>query len=99
MCVFYKLEDGDTTIIIVYVDDFLISARSRKKIDSLIDNLKKKYIAINASHGPIIEYLSMNLDFIAKKPIKSPPRPCHQQLMSFSKHVTFLSSIPKLNPR
>jgi hypothetical protein len=62
-CVFYKVKDGDTTIIIVYVDDFFISAKSREEIDSIVNNLKSKYISINASYGPIIEYLGMSLDF------------------------------------
>ena len=62
-CVFYKKEGDGTTIIIVYVDDFLISAKHRKNIDSIVENLRNKYLSINVSHGPILEYLGMQMDF------------------------------------
>jgi hypothetical protein len=62
-CVFYKRQGDSTTIIIIYVDDFLISAKSRNTVDSIVDNLRSKYLSINASYGPTIEYLGMRLDF------------------------------------
>jgi hypothetical protein len=36
-CVFFKTEDGMTTIVIVYVDDFLITAKTTKHRDSVIE--------------------------------------------------------------
>ena len=62
-CVFYKPEDGGYTIVIVYVDDFLISAGTRFNLNSFIDSLKAKYGPINVCDGATIEYLGMNLDF------------------------------------
>jgi hypothetical protein len=57
------VEDGQTTVIILYVDDFFVSSPQRKGVDSLVDSLEKKYVSINATHGPNIEYLGMHLDF------------------------------------
>jgi hypothetical protein len=68
-CVFYKTEDGHTTIVIVYVDDFLISAKQVNHLNSLIDNLNSKFESINATHGPVLEYLGMNLDFSIKNQV------------------------------
>ena len=63
VCEFFKVEVGHTTVVIVYVDDCLTNHRNRKSVESLIESLEKKFISINTIHGPLIEYLGMNLDF------------------------------------
>jgi hypothetical protein len=57
------------TIVIVYVDDFFITAQSVSLRDSVINSLRTKYNSINVSYGPSIEYLGMNLDFSTKKQV------------------------------
>jgi hypothetical protein len=62
-CVFYKMENGHTTIIIIYVDDFLMSSKELKHLNSLIESLQTRYKSISVTYGPVIEYLGMNLNF------------------------------------
>jgi hypothetical protein len=62
-CVFFKMEDGHTTIIIIYVDDFLMSSKELKHLNSLIESLQTRYKSISVTYGPVIEYLGMNLNF------------------------------------
>jgi hypothetical protein len=59
-------ESGQTIIVIFYVDDFLISAKEVEQVNSLIDSIRSKYHSIQATHGPVLEYLGMNLDFSTK---------------------------------
>jgi hypothetical protein len=93
-CVFFKTENGETTVVIVYVDDFLISAKEIKQLNSLIDSIRFKYQSIQATFGPVLEYLGMNLDFSKKNQssilIRSLPLWYLLPLTSCSRFVTSL---------
>lgn len=60
-CLFYKYEQHNFIIIIIYVDDLLILSTTKSSISDLQDLFIKKYGSISIQNPPTISFLSLNL--------------------------------------
>ena len=63
-CVFNMMgASGLQITIIVYVDDLLITSKSKLDIETVVRKLEKTYPNIKYEIGPVHDYIGMNLDF------------------------------------
>ena len=64
ICTFNKLSaNGQQCTVCIHVDDLLITCVSKEMIDELTRGLEKRYGEISLTHGTILDYLGMSLDF------------------------------------
>jgi hypothetical protein len=64
VCVFNRVNTaGVQCTATVHVDDLLIMSTSKDMITQLAEGLKKRYGEISLTHGPVVNYLGMVLDF------------------------------------
>jgi hypothetical protein len=62
-CIFSRGEGDDECIILLYVDDLMIFAKTNAVIESLIKQLKEFYKEIQVNYGIKHSYLGMTLTF------------------------------------
>ena len=64
ICIFNKLNDKrQQCTVCVHVDDLLITSVSKSMIDELTAGLEKRYGEISLTHGTVLDYLGMSIDF------------------------------------
>jgi hypothetical protein len=60
-CLFNKMTDGKQITVAFHVDDLLVTSKSDRAIDELMNMLKKNFAAITVNRGSNHSYLSMNI--------------------------------------
>ena len=63
ICVFNRSKGGTQCTVCVHVDDLLITSVSKALISELTQGLRNRYGDISLKHGPLLNYLGMQLDF------------------------------------
>lgn len=61
-CLFNKTVDGAQVTVAFHVDDLLVTSKSQKHIDELMNVLRGKFAAITVNTGSKHSYLSMNIE-------------------------------------
>jgi hypothetical protein len=62
-CLFTKMVNGRMIHVVIFVDDFLMTASQGADLDSLEDSLRTKYKEITVTEGLVHDYLGMKFDF------------------------------------
>jgi hypothetical protein len=62
-CLFTKMVNGRMLQVVIFVDDFLMTASQGADLDSLEDSLRTKYKEITVTEGLVHDYLGMKFDF------------------------------------
>ena len=64
ICVFNRTgKDGVQCTVSVHVDDLLITSASDRMVNELAEGLRTRYGEISLTHGPLLNYLGMSIDF------------------------------------
>jgi hypothetical protein len=62
-CLFKRVTDEETSYIIVFVDDFMISCNTNALMDKIIESINTKYKNFTVRRGTTHSYLGMCFDF------------------------------------
>ena len=98
MCVFNRTEHDNTqTTIVVHVDDLLISGKSEKHLDKVIDDIQCIYKSLSIQRGRVHNYIGMVFDFsdVGKCKVTMDGY-VHDLLESYS-HITGVAKTPAVN--
>ena len=58
-CIFNKNVDGIQVTVVVYVDDLIITSKSRRLVSCVIEMLKEHYVDVTSARGDVHEYVGM----------------------------------------
>lgn len=62
-CVFNRTEKGEQFTIVVYVDDLMMTCKSKEQLESVAKHLQEKYVKVKKSNGNYHSYLGMTFIF------------------------------------
>ena len=61
-CVYTKYDDGELTIVVTYVDDFMIASDSPSRCKYYGDLVESQYTEVTRHRGSSLDYIGMNMD-------------------------------------
>jgi hypothetical protein len=71
MCVFNRIElSGTQSTLVLHVDDLMVTAKTDREIDGIIQELQRNYEKLSIQRGDVINYIGMVFNFMEKRRCK-----------------------------
>ena len=95
MCVFNRIEEnGKQSMLVIHVDDVLVTACSEAVIDKIIDDICRMYKSLSVHRGRVLDYLGMTFDYSTIGKCKVTMKQYVSDLLEFCKDIEGTAKTP-----